>query len=192
MDVFHRSGIFSLYPTIFQIFFAGVTFHAFYICMDGERFRGISIYVQNTYQNVFPYLESLPGITQPVKRQISCKDGSFYTKDFCPDYFFSNGNDPGLYNTVFMDFSLPGRVLIKIENLTFFQHSIFPAGNDASGFGIQTFDNEINFAAKHIIQNLILAEGNVTVVMGFILDQIDHHFRDRDDSPVILIVNNCY
>ena len=31
-----------------------------------------------------------------------------------------------------------------------------------------------------------------SIVMGFILDQIDHHFRDRDDSPVILIVNNCY
>lgn len=43
VDVFHRSGIFSLYPTIFQIFFAGVAFHAFYICMDGERFWGISL-----------------------------------------------------------------------------------------------------------------------------------------------------
>ena len=43
VDVFHRSGIFFLYPTIFQIFFAGVAFHAFYICMDGERFRGISL-----------------------------------------------------------------------------------------------------------------------------------------------------
>ena len=66
---------------------------------------------------MFPYLESFPGITQPVKRHISCKDGSFYTKDFCPDYFFSNGNDSGLHNTVFVDFILSGRVLIKIENL---------------------------------------------------------------------------
>ena len=141
---------------------------------------------------MFPYLESFPGITQPVKRQISCKDGSFYTKDFCPDYFFSNGNDSGLHNTVFMNFCLPGRVLIKIENLTFLQHSIFPAGNDASGFGIQSFDYKVDFTTKHVIKDFVLSKREISVIMSFILDQIDHHFRDRDDCPIIFIVNNCY
>lgn len=34
MDVFHSSGVFSLNLTFFHILFAGITFHAFYICVN--------------------------------------------------------------------------------------------------------------------------------------------------------------
>ena len=119
---------------------------------------------------MFPYLEPFPGITQPVKRQIPCQNRSFYAKNFCSDYFFRNGNDSGLYNTIFMDFSLPGRVLVKIEDLAFLQHGIFPAGNDASGFGIQTFDHKVDFTTKHIIEDFVLPKREISVIMGFILN----------------------
>lgn len=47
------------------------------------------------------------------------------------------------------------------------------------------------FKGKTRISNLMNSFSS-TLIMSFILDQIDHHFRDRDDCPIIFIVNNCY
>ena len=44
---------------------------------------------------------------------------------------------------------------------------------------------------KRQVENLILAKGQFSIIMGIILYQIDHHFCDWNDSSEIFIVNNC-
>ena len=136
VDIFHDTGIFALYLAFLHIFLAGIAFYAFDIRMDGNLLRRLCLHIQDSYQDVVPYTEPFPGVSQPVKGQIPCQNGSLHAKNFSPDNLFCHRDHSGLNDPVFAYLRLSGCICIQIENLAFLQHGFLPACHNAACLGI--------------------------------------------------------
>ena len=80
VDIFHDTSIFTLDFAFLHVFLAGIAFYAFDIRMDGNLLRRLCLHIQDPYQDVVPYTEPFPGVSQPVKGQIPCQNGSLHAK----------------------------------------------------------------------------------------------------------------
>ena len=60
VDIFHGSGIFPLNLAFLHVLLAGIAFHALDICLDCDLIQAFSSHGQDTHQDMFAYMESLP------------------------------------------------------------------------------------------------------------------------------------
>ena len=67
MDVLYRPGIFALHLAFLHIFFAGIAFHTFDICFDGNLFGIFCLHIEDADQDMLSYMETLSGISRSVK-----------------------------------------------------------------------------------------------------------------------------
>ena len=118
----------------FKIFFAGVCLPRSLHLPGLESVSGcISFYAQNTYQNVFPYLEYVPWHHQASRRTDLWQGMEVSTPKISARTTFS-ATAMTLACTIRSSwtFVCPEDVLIQIEDLAFLQHGFFAAGNDAA------------------------------------------------------------
>ena len=51
------------------------------------------------------------------------------------------------------------------------------------------YKRQINLTPQHIIEDFILPQGKFPVIVGVILNKIQHHFRDGDDGTEVLVID---
>ena len=133
----------------------------------------------------------LPGITDPVPCQVLCDDGTFYAEDLHADTFFSNSNDSCLYQPAFVDAVDTVGIQIHIKGLPLFQHCFLSAGNNGTGFRVNTPHNEVDLSAEHLTQQLILTGNKLFVSFtGYTRIGLDHHFLQRNHNTETLVIHN--
>ena len=71
-----------------------------------------------------------------------------------------------------------------------FVHGILPAGHHTAAAVIQSLDNKVNLTAQHISEDLVLAQYQLSVIMGFVFHQVDHHLRQGNHHTHFLIIDD--
>ena len=129
------------------------------------------------------------GITDPIPCQIPRHDGTLYTENLDTDGLVGNGNDAGLYNAPLADAVLAVGIKAEIEKLALSHHGFAAASNHTAALGIDAKDDEVDFCAQHIAQQLHLADGHAVSAVSCAGG--DHHFFQRDDNAETVVVYNC-
>ena len=134
-------------------------------------------------------MELFSGISNPFPRQISCWNRTLHSKDFQTHYFFCYSNHPCLHHSAFCYHGCR-TIFAKKEFIALYEHCLFSAGNNALCRCINSQNNEIYFAAQHMIQYPDLSAFHFSIAC--VLCQIQHHFIYGNDYTEILIIYYRY
>ena len=171
-----------------QGFAAGVLCDALYIGMDGQfLLRGFVHLVTRTRIWSPTAKRSWASPIQSHARSRAMMEHST-PKISTRIGLVGNSNDAGLYHAP-SGRGTPVGIRAEIEKLAFAHHGFAAAGNYTAALGVNAKDNEIDFCAQHIAQQLHLANGHTVSTVSCAGG--DHHFFERNDDAEAVVIHNC-
>ena len=166
-----------MHPTLLQIGAVGVLGYTFYIGTDGKLLQAITVDLQNTDEDLIPDRKTVVGIPDPIPGQVPCHDRALHAEGFDAYCLFRHGNHTGLHGASLIDAVCAGGILIHVKDLPLFEHRFLAACHNGACLLIHALYNEVDLAAQHIAEQLVLAADHFGILCAFeVLFQLHKHF----------------